>query len=74
MKYQAYFEFIKYAIGNQADVPVSSHGIDWGEFLAFCERQSIQGLVFHGIEQANITIPQDTLFDWIGCVVIVAVY
>ena len=68
MKYQAYFEFIKYAFGYQTDVPVSSHGIDWSEFLAFCERQSLQGLVFHGIEQANITFPQDTLFDWIGCV------
>ncbi len=66
MKDQSYFEFVKYAIGNQAEVPVSSHGIDWSDFLAFCERQCIQGLAFQGIERSGIKISQDVLFEWIG--------
>ena len=68
MRYKSYFEFIRYSIGKQTEVPASSRGIDWNDFLVFCERQSIQGLVFQGIERSGTKIPQDILFDWFGSV------
>lgn len=66
MQYEKYFDFIKYSIVSSKEPPSGLNKQDWGEFLAFCERQSIIGLVFHGIEQANPIIPQAILFEWIG--------
>jgi len=68
MEAQPFFDFIRFSIGSQKDVPQSAGGIDWGEFFEFCNRQSIQGIVFRGIEQANPSIPQVILFNWIGSV------
>ncbi len=68
METKPFFDFIRFSIGSQKDVPQSASGIDWGEFFEFCNRQSIQGIVFSGIEQAHLRIPQDILFDWIGSV------
>ena len=68
MEYKPFLDFIRFSIGNQPVVPDSSSKIDWNDFLTFCERQGIQGIVFHGIEQAYSNIPKIILFDWIGCV------
>lgn len=68
MEAQPFFDFIRFSIGNQKDVPQSVGEIDWNGFFEFCNRQSIQGIVFRGIEKANLRIPQDILFDWIGSV------
>lgn len=67
MDYQPYIDFIKFSIGSQQLVPENVCRIDWRDFLAFCERQGIQGLVFQGIEQSGTKISQEVLLEWIGC-------
>ncbi len=65
-KHGAYLDFIRYTLADSATLPTSSGNINWMSFLDFCYRQSIQGVVFGGIERAELTIPQDVLFEWIS--------
>ena len=65
---KTYLDFVRYALSDNATLLTSLASIDWMSFLEFCYRQSIQGVVFGGIERAGLTIPQDVLFEWISLV------
>lgn len=64
----AYLDFIKYAIGEETVISDSAESIDWYDFLQFCNRHGIIGLVFEGIQRADLMINEDILFKWISCV------
>lgn len=64
--YRLYIDFIRYAIGSRPTVPEGAERMDWADFLAFCTRQGIPGLVFGGLERSDLRIPQSVLFEWIG--------
>lgn len=66
--YKPYFDFIKFSIGNLPSVLENVGCIDWADFYSFCLKQGIAGLVFEGIENSSIKIPQNILFEWIGTV------
>lgn len=63
---QPYLDFIKYSITQEQAPPESYHQIDWREFLQYCNRQGIIGLIFDGLQRADIRIEQDVLFEWIS--------
>lgn len=63
---EIYIDFIRYAIHLDLPVPKGSDRIDWTDYLEFCNRQGVIGLVFDGLERSELRIPQMTLFDWIG--------
>ncbi len=63
---EIYNDFIRYAIEEGAEVPASAKDIDWKDFLEYCNRQCIIGLVFYGLQKSGLRIPQKTLFEWIG--------
>ena len=70
-RHKPFFEFIRYTIGAESSVPCSIENIDWSQFLDFCYRQSIMGLVFGGIERMigeNVihNLDQELLLEWIG--------
>lgn len=62
----AYLDFIKYAIDDETVIPDSAESIDWYDFLQFCNRHGIIGLVFEGIQKADIRINQNVLFQWLS--------
>lgn len=62
----AYIDFIRYAIHDDVPVPIGAESIDWNNFLEFCNRQGVIGLVFGGLERSGLRIPQTILFEWIG--------
>lgn len=64
--YEPYIDFIRYAIHSDLPVPEGADRIDWADFLGFCIRQGVIGLVFDGLERSELRIPQMTLFEWIG--------
>lgn len=66
MKFEPYVDFIRYAIHSDLPVPESAVKIDWTDYLEFCYRQGVVGLVFEGLERSELRIPQMTLFEWIG--------
>ena len=65
-KEQIYLDFIHYSIATNAGIPDSVPVINWGDFLEYCNRQGVIGLVFEGVQKADVRIPQDKLFEWIG--------
>lgn len=65
---QAYLDFIRYAVGEETVVPESTACINWNDFLEFCNRQGITGLVLNGIQKADIRFNQSALLEWIGTV------
>lgn len=67
MEYQPIFDFIKYSLDEKSSFPESANRINWDDFLAFCMRQNIPGIVFQGIERAKVRIPHKTLLHWVGC-------
>lgn len=65
-KYSAYLEFIRYAINEKTVIPDSAKSIDWYDFLQYCNRQGIIGIVFEGLQRANLRIPPTVLFQWLS--------
>lgn len=63
---KAYLEFLEYSIDSKKALPDSVTNIDWYDFLQFCNRQGIIGLVFEGIQKADIRINQNILFQWLS--------
>jgi len=64
--YIAYLDFIRYALRNEAAPLNSSVRIDWYDFLQYCNRQGIVGIVFDGLQRANLKINQNLLYQWIS--------
>lgn len=67
-KFFIYIDFIRNTLEGSKEVSTFVNIIDWSDFLEFCCRQGIQGIVWGGIERAKIKIPQSVLFEWIGVV------
>ena len=65
-KEQTYIDFIRYSISPKAAIPEAIADVDWGDYMQYCNRQGVIGLVFDGMQKADIRIPQDKLFEWIG--------
>lgn len=62
----AYLDFIKYTICEENVTPESTVSIDWNGFLMFCKSQGIIGLIFDGLQRADIRIDTSILIKWIG--------
>lgn len=65
--YNAYLDFIRYVIHNETVLLESSELIDWYDFLLYSQRQGIVGIVFDGLQRANLKINQNLLYRWISC-------
>lgn len=63
---QPYLDFIKYSITQEQIPPASCYKIDWRDFLQYCNRQGIIGLIFDGLQRAELRIGQNALFEWIS--------
>ena len=44
------------------DVPEGADRMDWADYMEFCNRQGVVGLVYGGLERSGMKIPQMTLF------------
>ena len=63
---KTYLDFIKYAIGDETVIPDGLESIEWYDFLQFCNRHGIIGLVFDGIQKADLRFNQNILFQWLS--------
>ena len=61
-----YIDFIRYAVHREKEFPIVCEQIEWADFLQFCNRQGVIGLVFSGLERSGMRIPQQVLFEWIS--------
>ncbi len=71
----AIFEFLKYCLGNEADMNGVVAGMDWRQLFAFSGKQALTGVCFDGIERLGREYPAamkenpispDLLLEWMG--------
>lgn len=65
---QAFLDFVRYSIHPEIEVPKKACSIDWNEFMAFCNRQGVMGIVFEGMDSSKLKIPSTIIFNWLGYV------
>lgn len=63
---KVYIDFIRYSITPDAKLPEAVAAVDWDDYMQYCNRQGVIGLVFEGMQKADIRLPQAILFEWIG--------
>lgn len=64
---QTFLDFLRYSIHEDAILPPSAVNIDWGRLLEFGRKQSIVGVLFHGIKRLKSGDPHPTarqLAEW----------
>ncbi len=71
----AFFEFLKYCLGNEADINRVVAMMDWGQLYVFSTKQALVGFCFDGIERLGREYPnllkenpigQERLMEWMG--------
>lgn len=55
-----YLDFLRYSLHDDADVPETIGNIDWDGLLDFGKRQSIRGVLLHGIQKLPTSAPHPT--------------
>lgn len=65
---KAYRDFIRFSLDNSLPLPDSCGNIEWQDFYKFCLCHSIHGVVFEGLERADVRPSQSILLEWIGSV------
>ena len=65
---QANIDFIQYVLDRDRILPDTFGRIDWQDFMEFCHRHSILGIVFDGMERSGQRVPRQVLFEWISYV------
>lgn len=63
---KAYLDFIKYCIHPEMEVPSNANFIDWINFMMFCNRQNVMGIVFDGMDKSNLAIPSNVIYEWLA--------
>lgn len=63
--YSSYIDFLRFVVEEGKEVPASAKSIDWNDYLEYCNRQGVIGLIFEGIQRADLRIPLSVLFKWI---------
>lgn len=63
---QAFLDFVRYSIHPEMEVPKEVCSIDWNEFMSFCSRQGVLGIVFEGLQRADVRMPLSVLYQWLS--------
>lgn len=69
IKTQAYLDFLRFCINDDAPIPATIKDMDWDGLLSFGNKQSIGGVLFYGIRRLKATDPhpdQTTLMRWMS--------
>lgn len=64
--HKPYIDFIRYSITTETEPPFNCNLIDWNDYLKYCSRQGIIGLVFDGLQRSNLKIEKTVLFKWLS--------
>lgn len=69
------FAFLKYCLGNKADMSIVVDKMDWRQLYSFASKQAILGFCFDGIERLGKEYPKalrknsiwlNLLMTWMG--------
>lgn len=48
-----FFDFLRFCIGSAKEIPGSLKEVDWKELYAIAKKQSLLGVLFHGIRRLS---------------------
>ena len=68
-QYQIFFDFLRFCIGSESELPSSLKEADWNELYAIAQRQALVGILFDGIERlpsSDMGISRDLLLQWMA--------
>ncbi len=60
-KTQAYLDFLRFSLHDEAELPASIHDIDWDGLFKFGTNQCVRGVLFCGIKKLNGSTNHPTL-------------
>lgn len=66
--YAIFFEFLRFCIGSESEIPSCLKEADWNELYAIAQKQCLLGILFDGIERlpADSGISKELLYKWMG--------
>ena len=66
-QHQIFFDFIRFSIGSDSEIPSSLKEADWKELYRIALKQCLVGILFDGIQKlppAEVGINKDLLLQW----------
>ena len=65
---QVFLDFIKYCLQQKVELPDKVNSINWEDFIAFCRRQGVLGLVLEGMDRSKLSVPSNVVLEWFSYV------
>ena len=68
-QYQIFFDFLRFCIGSESEIPDSLNEADWKELYAIAQKQALVGILFDGIQRlpsSDVGISRDLLLQWMA--------
>ena len=65
--YAIFFEFLRFCIGSESEIPSSLKEADWKELYRIAQKQCLVGILFDGIQKlppAEVGMSKDLLLQW----------
>ena len=65
---RVYLDFIRYCLHQKEELPERIITICWEDFIAFCRRQGVLGLVLEGMDRSRLSVPSNVVLEWFSYV------
>ena len=68
-QHQIFFDFLRFCIGSESEIPDSLNEADWKELYAIAQKQALVGILFDGIQRlpsSDVGISRDLLLQWMA--------
>ena len=66
-QHQIFFDFLRFCIGSESEIPFSLKEADWKELYRIAQKQCLVGILFDGILKlppAEVGMIKDLLLQW----------
>ena len=66
-QYQIFFDFLRFCIGSESEIPSSLKEADWKVLYRIAQKQCLVGILFDGIQKlppAEVGMSKDLLLQW----------
>lgn len=66
-QYQIFFDFLRFCIGSDSEIPSSLKEADWKELYRIAQKQCLVGILFDGIQKlppTEVGMSKDLLLQW----------
>ena len=68
-QHQIFFDFLRFCIGSDSEIPSSLKEVDWKELYAIAQKQCLVGVLFDGIKKLpaeHVGMKKELLLQWMA--------